>query len=429
MIVTDYFVYLHVSRSGGTFLNDLIMDNVPGARMIQYHGHLRDLPEQYADLPVIGFVRNPFDWYISMYYDYRRKEQYVFQVLSRLGTLNFGETVAGFLNLGNGSKESKIALRRLARSAPRAIDPDRPRDRDVPGLKSEHFANYPEGLGYYSWLFGLMFESDRDHDIRIGRFENLREETIRLFEETGTPVTESIKKYVEDGPPQNASSRPSSIIGAYAPELECLVYEREKHLIERFGYRLEETRDYPKTDHFNRLGTANVDALIKHVKDIPESVWDAENDSKPNTFERLNETRHIMFRFISDPENVFESSDHPTLWDDWKDLLLPVMTQAAEALGYRDYSFPRVMFARLPAGGEISVHTDSEASFYIHKIHVPLITNDKTMFRVGQKEEHLPVGEIVEVNNKRSHGVRNDGGEDRIHLIFECFNADDYGKS
>ena len=80
-------------------------------------------------------------------------------------------------------------------------------------------------------------------------------------------------------------------------------------------------------------------------------------------------------------------------------------------------------------GGEISVHTDSEASFYIHKIHVPLITNDKTMFRVGQKEEHLPVGEIVEVNNKRSHGVRNDGGEDRIHLIFECFNADDYGKS
>jgi len=37
-------------------------------------------------------------------------------------------------------------------------------------------------------------------------------------------------------------------------------------------------------------------------------------------------------------------------------------------------------------------------------------------------------GEIYEVNNKRVHAVRNDGEQDRIHLIFECYNVDDYGK-
>jgi len=57
MIVTDYFVYVHVSRSGGTFLNKLIAEHVPGARMIQYHGHLKDLPAELSHLPVIGFFR------------------------------------------------------------------------------------------------------------------------------------------------------------------------------------------------------------------------------------------------------------------------------------------------------------------------------------------------------------------------------------
>jgi len=69
------------------------------------------------------------------------------------------------------------------------------------------------------------------------------------------------------------------------------------------------------------------------------------------------------------------------------------------------------------------------ASHYIHKIHVPVITNPGTIFHVGVKAKNLPVGEIVEVNNKRSHAVKNDGEQDRIHLIFECYNMDDYGKS
>ena len=75
MIVTDHFVYIHVSRTGGSFLNKLIMENVPGARMLQYHGHLKELPAELSHLPVIGFVRNPWDWYVSMYADYARKQQ------------------------------------------------------------------------------------------------------------------------------------------------------------------------------------------------------------------------------------------------------------------------------------------------------------------------------------------------------------------
>ncbi len=428
MIVTNHFVYIHTSRTAGTFLNKLILEHVPGAQLLQYHGHLGDLPAEFSHLPVIGFVRNPWDWYVSMFFDYRRKQQYIYKIISDGGPLGFEETVSRFLRLGDNSVQSKRLLSRLVKAAPTIISAQTPGRRRHPGLKSEHFANYSEDQGYYSWLFRLMFESKNSHRIHIGRFENLREEALRLFTITGTPITDGITAYLEKSEVLNSSPRPKDFIGGYPPELEQLVADKEKYLIDQFGYDFSEAREYPKTDFFNDLGAAEINALIERVKNIPESQWKSEDEDKPNKYARLNDTRHIMFRFINYGDSVFDFHDYP-IWDEWKDMLLPIMEQAANKLGYKNYCFPRIMLARLPAGGEISGHIDRDASHYIHKIHVPLITNSKTIFHVGKKARHLPAGEIVEVNNKRKHAVKNDGDQDRIHLIFECYNMDDYGKS
>ena len=428
MIVTKHFVYIHTSRTAGTFLNKLIMEHVPGAQMIQYHGHLRDLPEQFSHLPVIGFVRNPWDWYVSMCFDYQRKKQYVFEIISEQSALGFKPTVSRFLKLGDNSDLNKGLLEQLVKAAPTRINARNPARHHMPGLRSEHFANYPDNLGYYSWLFKLMYESEIDHRIHIGRFENLREEALRLFEITGTPITEGLAAYLKDAKVLNASQRPKLYINGYESELEQLVAEKDKYLIDRFGYVFSDTSKYPKTEFFNHLGSTNVDDLIERVKNIPEFLWESENAYKPNQFAQLNDTRHIIFRFPVGPESVFDFRDHDILWDEWKEDLLPIMEQAAIRLGYKDYRFPRVMLAKLPAGGEISEHTDALSSHYIHKIHVPLITNPDTIFHVGGQARHLPVGEIIEVNNKRTHAVKNDGKQDRIHFIFECYNMSDYGK-
>lgn len=236
MIVTQHFVYIHTSRTAGTFLNKLILEHVPGAQMIQYHGHLRDLPDEFSDLPVIGFVRNPWDWYVSMFFDYRRKRQYVYQILSERGALGFDATISRFLRLGDKSAESKRLLGQLVQAAPTVINVRAPARRDLPGLRSEHFANFPEDHGYYSWLFQLMYETQRTHRIHIGRFENLREEALRLFEQTGTPITRRITAYLNEARGLNPSPRPKSYTGGYTPELRQLVAEKEKYVIDEFGY-------------------------------------------------------------------------------------------------------------------------------------------------------------------------------------------------
>ena len=428
MIVTDHFIYIHTSRTAGTFVNKLIMEHVPGARMLQYHGHLKNLPAEFSHLPVIGFVRNPWDWYVSMFFDYRRKQQFVYQIVSERGVLDFEATVSRFLKLGDNSAQSKRLLEQLVKAAPTSIDARNPARHHLPGLRSEDFANYPDNFGYYSWLFNLMYESDIDHRVHIGRFEDLRNETKRLLMIAGTPITNDMDAYLSEAGALNKSSRPMDYAGGYPPELERLVADKDKYLIDQFGYDFSEGNTFPKTKFFNHLGSVDVDGLIDRVKSIPESLWKSENENKPNKYRNLNDTRHIMFRFINGLDNVFDFTDHPVLWDEWKDVLLPIMEQAAKRLGYQSYRFPRVMFARLPAGGEISPHRDVAASHYIHKIHVPLITNSETIFHVDEQAKHLPVGEIVEINNKGIHAVRNGGDADRIHFIFECYNTDDYGK-
>ncbi|WP_426025238.1 aspartyl/asparaginyl beta-hydroxylase domain-containing protein [Brevundimonas sp. TSRC1-1] len=179
-----------------------------------------------------------------------------------------------------------------------------------------------------------------------------------------------------------------------------------------------------KTATIRRLGPVDIAALHAAVLEIPEAVWDAENQSKPNKFEVLDQTRHIVFRFVDSPRDWRGSHDRP-LWGAWRALLEPVLAQAVQAYGYGRGVFPRVMLARMPAGGVIHPHIDANpAAKWPHKIHVPITTNPEVVSFFGGQEHRFPVGEAVEVNNLGPHWVRNGGATDRIHLIFEYYDAD-----
>ncbi len=179
-----------------------------------------------------------------------------------------------------------------------------------------------------------------------------------------------------------------------------------------------------KTTSVRYLGKVDIDALLAAVLEIPEPIWDAENAGKPNKFETLDKTRHIVFRFVDSTRDWRESHDRPS-WAQWRRLLEPVMAQAVRAYGYSRGAFPRVMLARMAPDGIIQPHIDTNtAAKWPHKIHVPLQTNPRVGFRIGDAVHHFPVGEAVEVNNLGPHAVYNGGDTDRIHLIFEYYDVD-----
>jgi hypothetical protein len=179
-----------------------------------------------------------------------------------------------------------------------------------------------------------------------------------------------------------------------------------------------------KTTSIRRLGTVDIAALREAVLEIPEEVWQAENESKPNRFGALDATRHIIFRFVSNFHDWRQSYERP-LWSEWKALLEPVLAEATVAYGYARGAFPRVMLARMAPGGVIHPHRDQNpAAKWPHKIHVPLLTNEGVTFTVDGKDYRFAEGEAVEVNNMGLHAVENRGSADRIHLIFEYYDLD-----
>ena len=179
-----------------------------------------------------------------------------------------------------------------------------------------------------------------------------------------------------------------------------------------------------KTTSIRKLGSVDIAGLKEAVLALPESVWRAENESKPNRFGALDATQHIIFRFVSNFIDWRQSYERP-MWDEWKELLEPVLSQATSPYGYERGDFPRVMLARMAPGGVIHPHRDQNpAAKWPHKIHVPLQTNDDVTFYVDGTGYHLGEGEAVEVNNMGLHAVENRGRSDRIHLIFEYYDVD-----
>lgn len=179
-----------------------------------------------------------------------------------------------------------------------------------------------------------------------------------------------------------------------------------------------------KTQSVRRLGSVDIRQLFEAVDAVSEQLWEQENRSKPNKFETLASTRHIVFRFVQTFADWRVFYDRP-LWQEWKTVLEPVLTAATADYGYERGAFPRIMLARMAPGGVIKPHRDTgPAAHWPHKIHVPLATNDDVLFYVDGAKHHFGIGEAVEVNNMARHSVENRGSTDRIHLIFEYFDLD-----
>jgi hypothetical protein len=179
-----------------------------------------------------------------------------------------------------------------------------------------------------------------------------------------------------------------------------------------------------KTTTIRRLGNVEIGPLRDAVLALPEALWDAENEAKPNRFGALDATQHIIFRFVSNFLDWRDSYER-RLWNEWRPLLEPVLHAATAPYGYERGAFPRVMLARMAPGGVIHPHRDQNpAAKWPHKIHVPLLTNDDVTFYVDGKGYHFAEGEAVEVNNMGLHAVENRGSTDRIHLIFEYYDLD-----
>jgi len=228
MLVTDKFVFLHLPRAGGTFVYDVVRKFFPSAREIGYHFPRELLPQEYTHLPVLGVVRNPWEFYVSWYEHVRPRnsDSIMFSWLSGYGQLGFEGTTRNALNLGTNNERLDVLIEML----PDRVDHNK---RNIPNITKDSMRKVRgTGVGYYTFRFNQIF-GNLD-DVYICRLDSLREDLVAFFDGIGVATCE-LRDYVLGLDKKNTSEH-SNESTYYTAELAELVQIRDRELIERFGF-------------------------------------------------------------------------------------------------------------------------------------------------------------------------------------------------
>jgi len=236
MLVTDKFVFLHLPRAGGTFVYDVVRKFFPSAREIGYHFPRELLPGEYSHLPVLGIVRNPWEFYASWYHHQDSNVRYspltnvLFGCLSENRKLDFVQTIRNALDLGVSDDKLDFLIQAL----PENFDYQK---RHIPNLTKDLMRKIRgTGLGLYTFRFNQLF--GQADDVFFCRVETLRSDLMAFFERIGV-ASDDLRRHVLGLDKENISER-LHYSSYYTPELAELVFIRDRQLVERFGFAFEE---------------------------------------------------------------------------------------------------------------------------------------------------------------------------------------------
>ncbi|TNF90151.1 MAG: hypothetical protein EP300_03785 [Gammaproteobacteria bacterium] len=435
MITTDKFVFVHMHKTGGQSLGHIIESCIPGMRHIGYHYPYEMLPAEYSKLPVVGMVRNPWDWYISWYAFNTRQDvgNPLFFILSDGFQADYRSTIKNLVKLCSDDTTSRNYRRALI-----DILPDTLQNNVGVGLTKDSIRSMGSAdCGYYSWQFQRMHGDLDNPALHIGRFENLQQDFLSIMHELDVNEADAMQARFDNTPRINAS-RHSHYSKYLDDELRELIAENDALIIDRYGYTFE-TEDsdekpieFPsiqigyRNDGFHKMGGKERNFMLmkpdvdltfikRKLAKIPERAW--HGSGREQTYEVHKQTQALLL--IHDEDFRHYNPTYHDLYTEFRRELQPIFDFIADYFDH-DGFIVRALFARLAGHGRIDTHTDGLYSLLkCNRIHVPIITNDQVVFTIGGEQKVLGEGEMWEINNATLHAVDNNSDQDRIHLIVD----------
>ena len=232
MIAAPEFLFIHLHKTGGQFVNRLLLQHYPGATALGYHLPRSEAPQPLKALPAFAFMRNPWDWYVSWYaFNAANPERNpIFRGVSEHGEADFTDTITNLLFLGH---PLNTAMREdIASELPESREGNQ-----GSGITRQVMRNFTDpDAGYLSWLTRYMcFSSGSPQGLRMGHMENLRADLPRLVEVCGGTLNPALAEAIATAPAVNASPR-RDYREYYDRELRDLVAERDWAIVESYGY-------------------------------------------------------------------------------------------------------------------------------------------------------------------------------------------------
>jgi hypothetical protein len=179
---------------------------------------------------------------------------------------------------------------------------------------------------------------------------------------------------------------------------------------------------------FIHIGDIDISHLKQQILQLSSEEWLADSKTKQQ-YEDYADTETIQLVWDADCRHI-----HPTKLPALAKFAKSIQPILARIAAYYESSekwralfekngngyFIRAKIVKLKAGGEILEHQDKHFSLvHSHRVHVPITTNDNVHFEVADLTFNMLEGEMVEINNRLLHSVKNGGNTDRVHLILD----------
>lgn len=200
MILCRRFVFVHVPKTGGNFVREVLERHAPPEWQLQRcadHSTYADVPASHRGLPMLAFVRNPYAWYVSWFHFQQKTRDPFFLTISDNGRLGFADTMRAVFASGGALQHG-----------------------EGPFLQT-------------LWeMLGRGLEG-----CRVGKMESMREDLLRLLGEVES-VPAAMREAITALPRQNTSAH-DHYARYYDDALRDLVRQKDGPIFDYFGYDFE----------------------------------------------------------------------------------------------------------------------------------------------------------------------------------------------
>jgi hypothetical protein len=227
MIVCEQFVFVHLPKTGGTFVRDTLKEHAHRAWKLQErpgHHPARAAPK---GRPILGVIRNPWDWYVSTYF-FRRHH-----ILNGTGAWakpmeqwppRVAPGMAAWARIMRELPDGRVGFLKALRILTGEDGSD-------PVIVPGH-----EGEGSLSRRCQDFLCDERGSDLcYVIRTEELRAGVEEFLDMHSVPVRRSLRRALQSAPKKNTAPR-GHYRSYYDDEARDLVARVDCAIIERYGY-------------------------------------------------------------------------------------------------------------------------------------------------------------------------------------------------
>lgn len=239
MLITPHLIFVHIPKTAGRFCRKYIVEY---AGPVLYRGGLHEpasrIPEGFRHLPLVAFIRNPWDWYVSWYFHMHSYGAFnpLFACAVRSGKTEFEPLMNHvFDSIGQDTQAARILDMYMQSAEHAAVESH---DLDVLMVEQQR----RERFGMLSWRFSFNLEQKWGMPIHIGRYEDLSRNLIGCMQDCGVELEEAQQDAIlRSGAVGEGKVRAKRDYRDFytSDKLIERVAEIEQPIIDRFGYQFD----------------------------------------------------------------------------------------------------------------------------------------------------------------------------------------------